>query len=61
MGIREREIRLHADSLEAPEDEAGMKELRAAERLAGDWSTAGGLYVWIFGLGVLFATWLKLE
>jgi hypothetical protein len=56
-GIRERQIRLLADDLSSDPSADGVEDLRRSERLAGDVSDAGSLYLWIFGIGAIFSTW----
>lgn len=58
--IRERQIRVYTDGLSINPKAAGIKELRASERLAGDVADAGSLYLWIFGIGTIFSAWLNL-
>lgn len=56
-GIREREFRLEIDALDLAPTKPGVIDLRRRERLAGDWASAGSLYLWIFGIGAIFSAW----
>lgn len=60
MSVREREFRAEIAGL-TPDafNREAIASLRAAERSAGDWATGSGLYIWVFGLGTVFAAWLK--